>query len=162
MTPIKYDNIREGDIAFVDAGTGESGSKCGEVIKVNASGGPDAPHIKIKTLTGEHYYDYREVISLGRIRYVNSHAMIKIVCDPDRWRETKGRTGTPRKEREHQEWPISGVVGVVDAVSDRRWALVEDPYTKQTHWMQKHQTYRFYISDISYISVQLEGIPPNL
>ena len=159
----KYDKAKVGDIAFLDAGTRESDNKCGEVIRVIPSGGPDAPHIRIKTLNGaESDYDYDEVSPLGRPRAARGLAMIKVLSDPDHWRETKGRTSTPWKEDEHRQWPILAVAGVTDAASDRRWALVEDPYTKRGHWMQKNQPYMFYTSDVDQVTVLLEGIPPDL
>ena len=163
MTTVKHDRFQVGDIAYLNAGTGESENKCGEVTDVIPSGGPDRPHIKIRTINGnEFYYDYDDVISLGQKRYAQGPAMIKVIMDPDRLRETGGRTGAPLNENAHRQWPILGVAVVTDAASDRRWALVEDPYTEQGHWMQKSQPYWFYISDIERMAVQLEGIPPNL
>jgi len=163
MTTVKHDRFQVGEIAYFNAGTGEAENKCGEIIDVIPSGGPDKPHIKIRTINdNEIYYDYDDVISLGQKRYAQGHGMIKVIMDPDRLRETGGRTGVPLNENSHRQWPILGVAGVTDAASDRRWALVEDPYTKQGHWMHKNQFICFHINDMEQIGVQLEGIPPDL
>ena len=163
MTTVKHDKFQVGDIAYLNAGTGEAENKCGEVTDIIPSGGPDKPHITIRTINdNEIYYDYDDVISLGRMRYAQGLAMIKVISDPDRLRESGGRISTPCKENAHRQWRVLGVAGVTVEASDHGWALVEDPYTKQGHWMQKSQPYSFYISDMERMTVQLEGIPPNL
>ena len=163
MTTVKHDRFQVGDIAYLNAGTREAENKCGEVTDIIPSGGPDKPHITIRTINdNEIHYDYDDVISLGRMRYAQGLAMIKVISDPDRLRESGGRISTPWNENAHRQWPILGVAGVTDATSDRRWALVEDPYTKQGHWMQKSQPIWFHINDMDQIAIQLEGIPPDL
>ena len=56
MTTVKHDRFQVGDIAYLNAGTREAENKCGEVTDIIPSGGPDKPHITIRTINDNEIY----------------------------------------------------------------------------------------------------------